>query len=80
MPFPFVISSSTGCASYLDLFPSWQGYGDTGPEGEEGQVFGGRPAPGQCFRVATGGAEQPGQQPLAQPQRKFITLLLLDMW
>ena len=52
----------------LDSFSSLQGRGDAGPEGEEGQDLGGQPAPGWYFKGATGGLEQPGQQPPAQPQ------------
>ena len=46
---------------------SLQGCADAGPEGEEGQGFGGRPALGRHFWYTAGGVEQPGQQPLAQP-------------
>ena len=57
-----------------------QGCRDVGPEGEEGEDLGEQPAPGWGFKDTTSGAEQPGQQPRRNPQRKFVTLFLLDMW
>ena len=60
-----VISVSSICVACLDLFSSLQGRGDAGPKGEEGQDLGGRPAPGWYFKGATGGVEQPGQEPPA---------------
>ena len=50
---------------FFDLMLSSQGHGDAGPEGgEEGQGFGGRPAPSGHLEYTTGGG---GEQPPAQP-------------
>ena len=63
--FLFVISASSICVARLDLSSPLQGHGDAGPESEEGQGLGGWLAPGWYFEGATGGVEQPGQQPPA---------------
>ena len=64
---PYCHSIPLNQVTYLDPFLLLQGCRDVGPEGEEGEGLGEQSAPSWGFKDATGGVEQPGQQPPAQP-------------
>ena len=70
---PLVISVSSDCAGYLDLFSSLQGYGDAGPEGKEGQGFDGGQPPAGASGTPLVVLSSLDNSPQHNPQRKFIT-------
>ena len=76
----FVISVFSNCAAYLDSFSSSRGRGDAGPEGEEGQGFGEGQPPAGTSGTPVVVLSSPDSSPRHSPQRKFVTLLLIDMW